>query len=439
MTSIRSIAAFLVVASGLGAAPAALLFRHAILVDPARNLAQPGMAILVEGDRIMKIGPDADLAPGLAKVVDLRGAYVIPGLIDTHVHLGTEPNLSQAKAHLRLLGMGGVVAVRDMAGDCRFLADLRRQVLVGEVQGPRVFYSALMAGPAFFADARTKASTLGEVPGKVAWMQGITKDTDLVQAVAQARGTYASGIKLYANLDADLTARIVAEARRQNFPVWSHGALFPAKPSDVVRTGLTSISHASMIVYEVATMPEARREQRPEADYAVPLDHPAFLAVLRLMKEKEVALDATLSVFRRVGETNPGKLEKARKEYAFGVGITRLAHRMGVRVTTGTDWVGRAAKRIPAVWEELITLQDEAGFTPAEALAAGTLEGARLLGLSAEDGELAAGRRADFAVLREDPLKDVKAVRSLRLTVIGGRILDRSTYRPDPVLQKMKD
>ena len=323
---------------------------------------------------------------------------------------------------LRLEGMGGVVAVRDMAGDARFLAELRRQVLVGETPGPRLFFSALMAGPAFFVDARTQLCTQGEVDGQVPWCMAVTKDTDLVQAVALAKGTYASGIKLYANLDADLTARIVAEAKRQGFKVWAHGALFPAKPSDVVRTGLASVSHAPMLVYEVVPMPEARREHRHKPDYSVAPDQPAIREVLRLMKEKDVTLDATLSVFRQEARTREGQEARAAGEYAFGVAVTELAYRAGVRISTGTDWNGHVRQGTPPLWDELDALQEDVGMSPADVLRAATVNGAKVLAWRPRTAPWpkASGH---FAVLRENPLKDIKAVRSLRLT--GHR-------RPDP-------
>ena len=68
--------------------------------------------------------------------------------------------------------------------------------MVGEIAGPDIYYAALMAGPGFFSDQRAAQVSAGGVPGHVPWMQAITDDTDLRLAVAQARGTYASAIKL---------------------------------------------------------------------------------------------------------------------------------------------------------------------------------------------------------------------------------------------------
>src|ERR1700712_29122 len=108
------------------------------------------MDVLVRGERIRQVFPDASSLPeeaARAKVVDLRDRYLMPGLIDSHVHLATPPNRRQAEAMLRRDLFGGVTAVRDMADDLRALSDVARASRVGEIAGPDVYYAALMAGP----------------------------------------------------------------------------------------------------------------------------------------------------------------------------------------------------------------------------------------------------------------------------------------------------
>ncbi len=110
--------------------------------------------------------------------------------------------------HLRTAGRvvstvrkdGGVTAVRDMADDLRAVGELTRAALVGEIAAPDIYYAALMAGPNFFTDKRTAQTSAGGIVGHVPWMQAVVDDTDLPLAVAQARGTSATAIKLYADL-----------------------------------------------------------------------------------------------------------------------------------------------------------------------------------------------------------------------------------------------
>ena len=229
------------------------------------------MDVLVAGERIEKVFPDAELDAGIAKkakVVELAGRFLMPGLIDAHVHLATPPNRRQAEAVLRRDIYGGVTAVRDMADDLRAVGDLARASLVGEIAAPDIYYAALMAGPDFFTDKRTAQTSAGGVPGDVPWMQAVMDDTDLTVAVAQARGTYATAIKLYADLSPELAGRITTEAHRQHMLVWAHATLFPAKPSEVVAAGVDAISHACLLVRE----PQAHVPAWTEPRQPVPLE-----------------------------------------------------------------------------------------------------------------------------------------------------------------------
>ena len=208
--------------------------RGARIIDGTGAPARPGTSIVVEGERIVAVLPDAQADMRGARVVDLQGRHVIPGLIDTHVHLATPPDADAARKTLRRQLYSGVTAVRSMADDVRSVGELSRQALVGEIPSPDIHYAALMAGPGFFKDPRTIAVTRGRTPGQTPWMQAIDERTDLVLAVAMARGTSADGIKLYADMPGPLLARITAEAHRQGIPVWAHAAVFPAMPADDV-------------------------------------------------------------------------------------------------------------------------------------------------------------------------------------------------------------
>ena len=236
--ALTALAAWACAGPSAAASAGAVLYRGATVIDGAGGRARPGMAILTRGERIEAVAPVAKLAaPADAKVVDVAGLYVTPGLINSHEHLATEPNRRWAEAMMRRDLYGGVTAVRDMAGDARQLADLARAARVGEIAGPDVYYAALMAGPAFFEDPRTQSSAAGATAGAVPWMAAIRPDSDLRLAVAEARGTGASGIKIYADLPAPEVAAITREAHRQGIPVWAHAAVFPASPEEVVEAG----------------------------------------------------------------------------------------------------------------------------------------------------------------------------------------------------------
>src|SRR5687767_2926025 len=161
---LAGLAALLSLAGAASAQP--VLYRNATLIDGTGAQARSGMSVLVDGERIQDVQPNDRLStPAGARVVDLTGKYLLPGLIDSHEHLATPPNRRQAEASLRRDLFGGVTAVRDMADDLRSVAELARASRKGEIAAPDIYYAALMAGPSFFADPRTVAVSYGFTPG----------------------------------------------------------------------------------------------------------------------------------------------------------------------------------------------------------------------------------------------------------------------------------
>jgi imidazolonepropionase-like amidohydrolase len=369
------------------------------VVDGTGSPARPNQSVLIEGERIAAIFPAGSrpLPPG-ATIYELTGRYVIPGLIDTHVHVATDPSGedSRARTERRLRGalLGGVTAVRDMAGDVRALASLQRDALVGEIPSPDIYYAALFAGPAFFADPRTHDAARGLIPGQVPWMRAITDTTDIRQAVAEARGTGAAAIKLYAALDRALARRITAEAHAQGLEVWAHAALRPAMPMDVVEAGVDAVSHASLVALA--------------ADSA---------RLFSTMVARGTIFEPTLLVFadsapvlRLAGE------------------VARAAHRRGVTIVAGTDTLGSADAgpvTLPNLHRELELLVTLAGLTPAEALAGATRHAAAVLGAGNVRGTIEVGKLADLVVLRSDPLLDIRNTRSIHLVLKRGRVVSK--------------
>ena len=408
------------------------VYRGAQLTDGTGAAAKPGMDIVVEGERIRAIVPDSasDAYMRGANVVDVHGLYAIPGLIDSHVHLATSPNRRYAEALLRRAVYSGVTAMRDMAGDARLLADLSRGALLGEIPAPDIYYAALMAGPDFFKDPRTAAAARGAVPGEVPWMRAITPATDLRLAVAEAHGTGATAIKIYADLPGNLVRNITAEAHRQNMLVWAHAAVFPASPRDVIDAGVDVISHSCMLAYQASErMPPAYHNRPPVEENKFASDNPLLEGLFADMKRRGTILDATLYVYASMWrEPNPQPPPYC--TLALAEKIAAQAHRAGVAISTGTDDPGDWKNPYPTLDEELSLLVHHAGFSPLEAIVAATHVGAVTVGKAKEMGTVEAGKFADIVFLAKDPLADIDNVKSVVMTVKRGVVYRRSDYRP---------
>jgi imidazolonepropionase-like amidohydrolase len=391
------------------------IYQGATLIDGADNVPKPSMSILVRGERIQAIAPASQLVPPAgSKVVDVSGLYVVPGLINTHVHIATDSTREQALSLMRRDLYSGITAERDMAGDTRQLAELSRVSLLGEVAGPDIYYAALMAGPSFFKDERTHHAARGAVAGEVAWMRAVTPQTDLRLAVAEARGTGAIAIKIYADLPAQLVAAITKEAHRQRMLVWAHATVYPATVKQVVEARVDSISHAPMlaITNPAKTYAEAHLHPAAEQQYDNGFG-PALTSLLREMKRRGTILDATLVVFRENEHRTVNRLD-------IGERVTHAAYEAGVAISTGTDTDDEDNKEWAPLRDELLLLQDRAGMRPADVLHSATAVGARALGQDKEMGTVEPGKLANLLFVAKNPLDGVEAFSTVVLTVKRG-------------------
>lgn len=419
--------------AGEAAPEQVIIYRNATVIDGTGAPPRAGVDIVVHGDRIAVVG--AATTPESARVIDVSGLYVTPGLIDAHVHLATPPDARRAQALLRRQLYSGVTAVRVMADDLRSIAELSRQARVGEIAAPDIYFAALMAGESFFADPRTIAAAQGEAPGRVPWMQAITEDTDLRLAVAMARGTHASAIKIYANLPASLVRRITREAHRQGMPVWAHTAVYPATPAEVAGASVDVMSHACSLAHQ------GQRERPDRYAARTPIEDAPFLAgdnaaverVVREMARRDIILDATVRVYaayERARADNPA-LRPGLCSAALSYAMARQAYRAGVRIAAGTDGETPWQADVPALIEEMELLQNEVGMAPMDVLRAATQTGADALGRGGEEmGVIAPGRLANLVFTRADPSADVANLRTVVFTVRRGLVFRREDYRP---------
>ena len=418
---------FALLAALLLAAPATAdtVIIHAghLLADPARPLQGPSTITITDG-RITAVTPGLTPPPAGARLIDLSNRTLLPGLIDSHVHLMSVPGnpfwqeAVQTDDYLALVGAhnalttlrAGFTTVRDLGSSGTTGFALKRAIDEGLLPGPRMLVSG------------TPLSTIGghgDVAGfrpeVIAALDGHNTCTGPDQCAARVRELARAGadvIKFMATggvlsqgdrglgqafSDAEMRA-IVETAHALGLKVAAH-AHADEGIAAAVRAGVDSIEHGT---------------------FASP-------ATIQLMRQRGTTLVPTLMAFVGIRERlgrgiyTPLVESKVRMTLEVVGRAARLAHQAGVPVVFGTD---------AGVYEhgrnagELAELVERAGLTPAEAIAAATTGAARLLGLEGEIGRIAPGFSADLIAVDGDPLADVRLLQHVGFVMARGRVVE---------------
>jgi imidazolonepropionase-like amidohydrolase/ketosteroid isomerase-like protein len=426
-------------ATSIFAAPPPLALTHVTIIDGNGGRPQSDMTVVITDDRITDISPTGrNRLPAGATVMDLRGHYLIPGLIDSHYHFMIGLRSPEAEEALRQFAfIGGITSVRDLAGDAIVLAELSRKAADRKVQWPRIYYSALMAGPShLLGDRRVDQISHGRARGEAPWARAITPETDIAQAVSEAKATGATGLKLYTDIDPNIVEKITTEAHRQGLKVWSHAAIYPGRPSDAVRAGVDVISHSNLVVSETMDkVPQRYADSYPLLDYTSSIESKSISELLRLMLEKGTYLDPSMLVTSRLGTTRKDEIFRDPARMAeWSYQFTLRAHIRRIPIVAGTDVSENMSTRdFPNLHAEMELLVKQAGMTPLEAITAATRNGAEVLGISRSYGTITAGKVADLVILSADPAADIRNTTSIEYVIKAGELhkRDRSKDQRD--------
>lgn len=433
------------VAAQIAGAPT--LLTDVTLIDGTGSPAQPHRDILIVGNRIRAIGAAGSLrVPGGTDTLRTAGRFVIPGLIDSHVHLATfERPPEMQDALLRNALLGGVTTVRDMGGAISELQEIASRANARGAVAPRFLFSAVMSGPRsmWFTNDRSSFFASGRPVGSSPGVRQVDSSTDIRSVVRAARATGAIGLKLYANLRPGEIHALAREARRQGLRVWAHLAMWPGRPSDVIAGGMHSVSHANMFIRQVLAEPgdtpsEADRISADSAYRSTSAADPRIAALLAELRRQNTALDATLGVMYGAAmdtlTVRSDSLRAVRRTRGlavlqFSAALTRAAAQAGVAIVAGTDNIGRQS---PTIHLELQMLVERAGLSPLAAIHAASEAGARVLGIADSVGTVRPGKVADLVVLAADPTVDIANTQTVEAVMHNGVLHRRSTPMPSP-------
>ena len=396
-----------------------LLLRPERVFDGVDPRPHTGWSVLVRGNRIEAAGPDVR-APADARVIDLPGQTLMPGLIEGHSHLFLHPynetswddqvlheplalRTARAVNHARATLMAGFTTVRDLGTEGAGYADagLRRAINEGVVPGPRM----LIASRAIVATGAYGPK--GFEPGVEVPLGAEEADgADLVRVVRSQIGVGADLVKLYADYR------------------WGPGE--PSRPtfSQAELTEAVEAAHSAgrQVAVHAGTAEGMRRAILAGADT---LEHgdAGTPEIFRLMAEHGVALCPTLAAtdqitrYRGWNGAEPAPQNVLTKRSAFAA-----ARAAGVEICMGGD-VGVYAHGNNALEMELMA--DE-GMPAAEVLIAATSGNAAIFDLS-DRGAVQTGLLADLVAVEGDPTTDISAVRAVRLVIKDGQIVGDET------------
>ncbi|MEX0890729.1 MAG: amidohydrolase family protein [Gemmatimonadota bacterium] len=405
------LAAILAPAFPLAAQQPAVAFVDVTVVPMDRERVLEHQTVVVRDGRITAMG-DAEATPVPAGATRVAGAgrWLLPGLAEMHGHI---PGGSGAFTEdvLFLYVAGGATTVRGMQGNPAQL-ELRRRVEAGELIGPRlVLGSPQLAGGLDPDAARTRVRAHAEAGFDLLKIQeGLSVAAyEAIVAEARAQGLNWGGhVPDAVGLERALAAGQITVDHLDNYYEAAAGdhARIPELAARTRAAGVAVVPTMALWEIILGAHPAAAMLDRPE---------------LRYMPRATVA-QWTRNVDRRASGADTAEV---RSIVAFRNAMLKGLSDAGAEILMGTDAPQLFSVPGFSLRRELAAMA-AAGMTPYEILRTGTVNVARHLGLEAEAGTVAVGKRADLLLLEADPLRDIAAVERLAGVMVAGRWLDRA-------------
>jgi imidazolonepropionase-like amidohydrolase len=379
-----------------------LALTNANVLNVVDGTVQRGVTVVVRGGRIESVG--SGVAPAGAKTFDLRGKYVVPGLIDAHVHIA---NLRAMRTALE----SGVTTARSAGVSFYSDVGMRELVKKGAVAGPDLFAAGYHVRTFIAEEAFVDHPALFDL------MRGVTT-TDAIRRVVEANlsrgvdwikvnateraGTPDTDPRKQMFTEAELRV-IVQTAAARNVPVQAHahgaeGALA------AVKAGVRSIEHGTYLTDEA----------------------------LQLMAKQGTFFDPTMEALKDVADVG-GDYDNRDLQLRGRHMMPRLtdaiarAHKAGVKIVAGSD-TGYGPASIGRLSIEVANLNGS-GLSPLAAIQSATINNAQMLGRDKQIGQVMAGFEADLMVVERNPLDAIGTLQDPLLVVSNGRVaVDRLNF-----------
>lgn len=402
--------------------------------------------VLIADGRIAAVDMASNVAvPENAERIDGRGKFLMPGLVDMHVHLFNNASHRPPNTwSFPLYVANGVTGVREMASVPEGIATVkqwRREIADGSLVAPRILAA-----------------------GVVAWGPSPDKAAHEVDLGAEAGADF---IKVFSEISEPAWRAVLEAAKRRSLAVMGHvpagvSALTAAESGERSEEHLMQVFEACSTIeqsaldgrrglagnalvarrdadearvlaaFDARTCDRTARALAHAGEVQVPtlvLDYveskPPDMNPSRDPRWQYLRPDERARWLRIAHELSADERDVAARRWTVATKIVASLHRAGVPILAGTDSPMPGVYPGYALHDELERLA-ESGFSPADALRAATLAPATFLGIAAESGTIAAGKRADLVLLDADPLSDVRNTRRIDTVILDGRVLRRA-------------
>lgn len=422
------------------AAKAPVLFDNVQLFDADKGEFLPARAVLAQDGKIAAIGAAGSLkAPAGARIIDGKGKTLVPGIWDSHLHIGDDWDVLSNMAN-------GITSFRSPGTTFDRAVEATKRRTEG----------SLLMGEPFISVIIDKKDPLAAQGAEV-----VSSAEEAIAAVRRVKDAGLWGVKFYTSMNPAWIAPAAAEAHKLGLHVHGH---VPAgmKPSEAVAAGYDELTHLNFVVME--SMPrevidKANTRQRMEGPARffkdVDLDAPLMKGFVADLAAKKTIVDPTIVIFEGMLTQDGGKPHPAyapymgivspviersaftaggyplvegytrddyRKSYAKMVDLVGRLHKAGVPIVAGTDGWG-----IELIRE--LEIYKQAGFTPAEAIQSATILPARVVGADQRTGSIAVGKEADMVLVDGDASTDLGALRRVVTVVSDGYVMDADELR----------
>ena len=389
-----------------------IAFKGAKIITMEGNEVIENGTIIVNGNKIEAIGPASKISiPKDAKVYDVKGKTIMPGMVDVHAHVGGFRQGQMPQKHWQFYTnlAYGVTTIHDPSALSETIFSLGELVKSGEMVGPRVYSTGIIL---YGAEGDFKAV--------------INSLDDARSALRRTKAFGAHSVKSYNQPRRDQRQQVIQAARELNMLVVPEGGSTSFHNFTQIIDGHTGIEHNIPIAPVYKDVTSMWGKSKTGYTPTLIVNYGGLNGENYFYQKNNVWEEKKLLNFYPHGMINTRARHRTMapdEEYKNGhILVSESCKKLtdaGVKVNLGAHG---QLQGLGAHWE--LWMLQQGGMSNLQALQAGTINGAEYIGLENEIGSLKAGKLADLLILDKDPLKDIYNSNSVRYTMINGRLFE---------------